>query len=68
MPTDDDNSNQDEPPAKTCRVCGKVLAGIYFLTHVRFGHPVQWENWHSERGGFGMSIYNHIAVTKRDEE
>jgi len=54
----------NEWPVKYCNLClpKKKLAGPHFLAHLRFCHPVQWENYHFNRGDFGMSGFLHVAA------
>ena len=51
-------------PVKFCILCHpkKKLAGPYLLAHLKFCHRVQWDNWHDDRGSFGISARLHVPT------
>jgi len=52
----------NDTPEKVCRICGKKCAALYFLSHVRLGHPAEWDNYINSRAGFGAVVSQHVRV------
>jgi hypothetical protein len=56
--------NTLQPPEKHCPICPperKALFGYHYLHHLRYCHPVEWENYIGSKTDFGMARYSHFG-------
>ena len=54
--------------AQDCKLCPKKhLVGLHYLAHLRFSHPVEWENWICSKTEFGFSAVSHFYVEHGDD-
>jgi len=57
----------EDEEKRPCRVCHRLFHRSGMLGHAYAAHRGEYKNWLEDRGGFGMSIWEHMSLKYIDK-